>query len=151
MSRETRVELTNMCMLCDGEGRVLVQDKLHPEWPGLTFPGGHVELGESITDSVIREVYEETGLRIEHPRLCGIKQFEQDDGSRYIVFLYRADRFSGELHSSAEGEVFWLERSEFGKHKWSLDFMDLLKIFESEDLSEFFYYKDSGEWKISLV
>ena len=107
--------------------------------------------GESITDSVIREVYEETGLRIEHPRLCGIKQFEQDDGSRYIVFLYRADRFSGELHSSAEGEVFWLERSEFGKHKWSLDFMDLLKIFESEDLSEFFYYKDSGEWKISLV
>ena len=37
MSRETKVELTNMCMLCDGEGRVLVQDKLHPEWPGLTF------------------------------------------------------------------------------------------------------------------
>ena len=45
MSRETRVELTNMCMLCDGEGRVLVQDKLHPYWPGLTFPGGHVEPG----------------------------------------------------------------------------------------------------------
>lgn len=151
MSREVKVELTNMCMVCDGRGNVLVQDKIHPEWPGLTFPGGHVEPGESITQSVIREVYEETGLRIEHPRLCGIKQFEQDDGGRYIVFLYRAESYSGTLHSSGEGEVFWLARSDFDKHKWSLDFSDLLKIFESEDLSEFFYYKDSGEWKISLV
>ena len=57
------VTFTNMCMVCDGD-RVLVQDRLDPAWPGITFPGGHVEEGESFTDAVIREVWEETGLHV---------------------------------------------------------------------------------------
>lgn len=44
------------------------------EGGGLTFPGGHIEKGESFVDSVIREVYEETGLTIENPRICGTKE-----------------------------------------------------------------------------
>ena len=67
-----------------------------------------MEAGEAFADSVIREVYEETGLTIEQPRLCGIKQFRTEENSRYIVLLYRTDKFSGELISSGEGEVFWL-------------------------------------------
>ena len=44
MSRLEEVELTNMCMICDGKGNVLVQDKKnHPTWHGWNFPGGHVE------------------------------------------------------------------------------------------------------------
>ena len=39
-----KVIITNMCMLRDGT-RVLVQDRIDPDWPGLTFPGGHVEQG----------------------------------------------------------------------------------------------------------
>ncbi len=151
MEREELVELTNMCMVTDGRGNMLVQDKMHPEWPGLTFPGGHVEPGESITESVIREIYEETGLRVENPRLCGIKQFEKDSGGRYIVFFYKAENFTGELHSSEEGEVFWVARSELDKYSWGLDFEDMLKVFESDQLSEFYYYKDSGEWKMKLL
>ena len=99
------VTLTNMCMVCDGD-RVLVQDRRDPAWPGITFPGGHVEEGESFTDAVIREVWEETGLRISSPRLVGVKDWYADH-SRYVVFFYRADRFSGVLHSSEEGEVRW--------------------------------------------
>lgn len=103
MDRSERAIFTNMCMVCDGEGRVLVQDRQSPDWPGVTFPGGHVEPGESFTQSVIREVREETGLTVEHPRLCGIKQFQTEQGARYVVLLYRADRFSGTLTSSDEG------------------------------------------------
>ena len=44
MSRTEEVELTNMCMICDGKGNVLVQNKKnHPTWNGWNFPGGHVE------------------------------------------------------------------------------------------------------------
>lgn len=39
--------------------------KTKKEWPDVTFSGGHVEYTESFTQSVIREVKEETGLDIE--------------------------------------------------------------------------------------
>lgn len=73
-------ELTNLCMLTDDEGRILVQDRTDPSWPGICFPGGHVEPGESFVESVIREVREETGLTILDPILCGIKQFPLQGG-----------------------------------------------------------------------
>ncbi|VTS12878.1 MutT/NUDIX family protein [Streptococcus pseudoporcinus] len=40
MSRETATILTNMCMIYDNQGRVLVQDKVGSNWCGITFPGG---------------------------------------------------------------------------------------------------------------
>ncbi|MDD4369118.1 MAG: NUDIX domain-containing protein, partial [Oscillospiraceae bacterium] len=61
MGYQTVVELTNMCMVSQGD-KVLVQDRLDPHWRGITFPGGHVETGESLAEAVIREVKEETGL-----------------------------------------------------------------------------------------
>ena len=82
MGKLERVELTNMCMICDGT-RVLVQDRKNPNWPGITFPGGHVEQGESFVDSVIREVKEETGLDVTDLRLCGIKQYIPAENSTY--------------------------------------------------------------------
>ena len=45
--RTEQVTLTNMCMVYDDNGNVLVQDKVDSDWGGLTFPGGHIEKGES--------------------------------------------------------------------------------------------------------
>ena len=45
--RTEQVTLTNMCMVYDDKGNVLVQDKIDENWGGLTFPGRHVEKGES--------------------------------------------------------------------------------------------------------
>ena len=147
MSRMEEVELTNMCMICDGKGNVLVQNKEnHPFWHGWNFPGGHVERGEYVTPSVIREMKEETGLTIENPKLCGIKEFHKSkDGKRYIVFLYVADQFSGELKSSAEGEVFWYPLSELYQSKELIDgFSEMLTVFTSDEISEV-YYQLSGD------
>ena len=151
MDRSERVIFTNLCMISDGRGNVLVQDRHADDWPGVTFPGGHVEPGESFTQSVIREVQEETGLTIQPPRLCGIKQFQTDANQRYVVLFYRAEQYSGTLTSSDEGEVFWVRRSELGRYRLPVDFEDMLKVFESDQLSEFYYYRDGEDWAHALL
>ena len=145
MARMEEVELTNMCMVCDGKGNVLVQNKQGDRtWHGWNFPGGHVEQGEFVTPSVIREVREETGLTIENPKLCGIKEFRKEqDGKRFIVFLYAASRFSGELRASDEGDVFWYPLSELKRSKELADgFSEMLPVFTSDAISEVFYTKN---------
>ena len=151
MSRSEAAIFTNMCMISDENGNILVQDRKDPDWPGLTFPGGHVEPGESFVESVIREVWEETGLTIENPTLCGIKQFQTNQDERYVVLFYQASRFSGELRSSDEGEVFWIPRDTLNQYVLADDFEDMVKIFESDNLSEFYYYKENGNWKYKLL
>ena len=151
MARTEQAIFTNMCMIEDGEGRVLIQDRKNPNWPGYTFPGGHVEPGESFVGSVIREVWEETGLTIEHPTLCGIKQFQTKEGARYLVLFYKANRFSGTLTSSDEGEVFWLPREELDHSPLASDFAEMLKVFEDDTLSEFYYLPGDEEWHFKLL
>lgn len=151
MAREEKAVFTNMCMVTDGQGNVLVQDRLNPDWPGITFPGGHVEPGEAFTESVIREVQEETGLTIENPVLCGVKQFQTRSDARYVVFFYKAHKYSGILRSSDEGKVFWLPRCELTNQQLAPDMMEMVRVMESDDLSEFYYYKDDGKWNMKLL
>ena len=94
MNRKTSVELTNMCMIYDDKGNVLVEEKLVQNSKGLIFPGGHVESNESVVDSMIREIQEETGLTISNLQFCGIKDWIEFDGSRYMVFLYKTNTYS---------------------------------------------------------
>ena len=151
MSRSEQAIFTNLCMVYDDAGNILVQNRQDPDWPGICFPGGHVEPGESFAESVIREVWEETGLTIEHPILCGTKQFQTEKGERYVVFFYKTDRFSGELRSSDEGEVFWIPRKDLNRYTLCTDFEDMVKVFEDEGLSEFYYYQEDGNWKFKLL
>ena len=144
MARTEVVTITNMCMIYDGT-RVLVQDRADPEWPGITFPGGHVEKGESFTDAV-REVFEETGLRISAPQLCGIKDWSNDDGTRYMVLLYKTNQFRGSLTASDEGEVDWVEMDEMSKMRLASGMDKMLQVFMNDNISEDFFYKENGEW-----
>ena len=149
MSRTEIVTITNMCMICDGD-KVLVQNKVNCDWAGITFPGGHVEKGESFTDAVIREVLEETGLKISSPQLCGVKDWSNEDGSRYMVLLYKTKKFEGNLTSSEEGEVYWLSLEEMARVRLADGMDKMLTVFLNEDISELFFYKQKGEWKSLL-
>ena len=149
MARTEIVTITNMCMVYNGT-KVLVQEKIDDDYCGVTFPGGHVEKGESFTDAVIREVWEETGLRISSPVLCGIKDWSNDDGSRYMVLFYKTDKFEGIVTSSAEGEVYWMELEEMRQSNLADGMDKMLEVFLNEYISEYFFYKENGEWKEEL-
>ena len=72
MHKAEKCILTNICLIYKDD-QILVIDRKKKDWPGLTFPGGHVERNENFNDSVIREVYEETGLKIKKPILKNSK------------------------------------------------------------------------------
>lgn len=133
--------LTNMCMVTNEEGQVLVQ--MHGgNWKGWCFPGGHVEPKESFVESVIREVREESGLTIQHPKICGVKQFFLEDGCRYVVLLFQAREFTGDLRSSSEGEVRWMSLEELEQQPMPAGFREMLPVFLDDSKQELYYWDD---------
>ena len=112
MAEIEKVIFMNMCMVYDHAGRVLALDKVGKSYSGTTFPGGHVEPGETFTESVIREIYEETGLTISNPKLTGIYHW-MTGAVRNVGFLYKTDEYQGKLISSEEGKVYWISGEEF--------------------------------------
>ena len=152
MSRATSTILTNLCLIEDTSKNKVVLQYRSPErykkWSGYAFPGGHIEEGESLVESVIREVYEETGLTIADPKLVAVKDWEPDEGGRYIVFCYKATEYTGQLRSSEEGEVSWVEKDQLEKLDLSYDMLPLLEVMEDPDLSEFYYRKRTdNDWE----
>jgi 8-oxo-dGTP diphosphatase len=103
-------ELANMVMIEDpATGKLLVQKRVK-NWKGYAFPGGHLEDGESVYDSAVREVREETGLIVRNLTPCGIVHwFNRNTGDRYIIFNYKTRDFEGELLSNDEGENIWMD------------------------------------------
>ena len=151
MAREENAIFTVLCMVYDDHGNILVENRKDPDWPGVCFPGGHVEHGESFTEAAIRETFEETGLAVSNLKLCGVKQFQTQKDARYVVFFYKTNQFSGTLQSSDEGEVFWIPRKDLANYPLVEDFMDMLKVMERDDLNEFYYYKDRDQWGLKLL
>ncbi|MFD0618148.1 8-oxo-dGTP diphosphatase [Paenibacillus sp. GCM10027629] len=134
------VEMTNMCMIYDPTtDKVLVQDRIK-SWKGIAFPGGHIEDGESIIDSTIREIKEETGLTISDLELCGIVYWYNDaTGDRYLVFSYRTEVFSGQLlDETEEGRLFWVDKNELSSLPLSEGLKERIPLFLDNKYSEGF-------------
>ena len=103
-------------------------------------------MDETAEQCALRELKEETGLTIERPKLCGVKEWINEDGSRYVVFLFRADQFSGELTSSEEGRVFWLEKDKVLKTNWIWHMDGLMRIMADSEYTEL-YLDAADDWK----
>ena len=83
----------------DDDGRVILLRRGFEPGQGLwTFPGGFVDLGESVEEAAHREVDEELGIAIEVERLVGVYSRAED---RVVLIVYRA-RALGPPHTTPE-------------------------------------------------
>ena len=155
----------DMCMIEDlATGRILVQHRLPKAsnpWCGLTFPGGHVEAGESITASTVREIREETGLTVSNLRMCGVVEWEtigeRADGSpaeveansKYIVFMFRTSTFTGELKSSTEGCMEWMTLDEMRKGGLAPHMEEYIRVLLDEGVPQ--AYGISGRELLTVI
>ena len=128
MNRCESVEFVNMCMIQNGD-KVLVQDRVSPDWPGITFPGGHVERGESFVEAIISEVKEETGLTISKPQLCGIKNWYDDEDYRYVVLFTRQNTLLVSSSLQTKGRFGGKILAIFPSKLATDDMSDMLRVF----------------------
>ncbi|AZV53782.1 NUDIX hydrolase [Bacillus pumilus] len=94
------------------EDQVLLLQKPRRGW--WVAPGGKMESGESVKDSVVREYREETGIYILNPQLKGVFTFiiKEDDQivQEWMMFTFMADSFTGKnVTESEEGILKWHE------------------------------------------
>ena len=138
--------LCNMIKINRGND-VLVLDKVKKYgWVGLTFPGGHVEKVESITESVIREAKEETNLDIENIKYVGmISWYDMGNDDRIVGFLYETDDFSGELiKENVEGTLEFIDYEELKNMDGHSDSMgEIFAIYDGEYSEIVLYYEDN--------
>ena len=138
--------LCNMIKINRGND-VLVLDKVKKYgWEGLTFPGGHVEKIESITESVIREAKEETNLDIENIKYVGmISWYDMGNDDRIVGFLYETDDFSGELvKENVEGTLEFIDYDELKNMDGHSDSMgEIFAIYDGKYSEIVLYYEDN--------
>ena len=104
---------TTLCYIRRGDEILLLHriKKAHDEnegkWIGV---GGKLEEGESPDECLLREVREETGLRLTDWRCRGIVTFVSDRWEGEYMHLFTADGFEGALSDCSEGELKWVPR-----------------------------------------
>lgn len=119
-------------------------DNTHQQ--GIYLPiGGHVEIGESIEDCAIREVEEESGIKIKSLDLKGVTLIRgQATGEHdWINFVFTSSDFTGEPVDGDEGHFEWVDldkiddRNLYPGDKIYLKYIQLYEFFVAD-----FLYKD---------
>ena len=142
-----KVILTNMCMIYDKEKDSILIEERKKNWKGNAFPGGHVEDKESIVESVIREIKEETGLTIKNPKLVGVRDWIEKE-TRTVSLLFTVTEFEGNLiDETDEGRVYWVKRENLNNLEYAYGFKQQLPLFLENKWSEIFSIEENGTWK----
>lgn len=81
------------------KGEILVGKRTGSHAPFYSIPGGHLELGETFEEAAIKEVKEETGLTLLHPKVLGVTNNLRTyarENKHYVSIILLATDFEGE-------------------------------------------------------
>ena len=112
-------------------------DVNHDKWIGV---GGKFEPGEMPEECLLREVMEETGLRLLKYRYRGILTFLADGWEGEYIHLYTADEFEGEITDCEEGVLEWVLKEE----------IESLPIWEGDKIFLRLLREDTGFFSLKL-
>lgn len=142
-----KIILTNMCLIENKETNEVVIIHRIKDWCGIAFPGGHVEEGEPIVPSVIREIKEETNLDIYHLEFCGIRDwYDPILKERNIVFMFKTSDYEGTLlEQNIEGKLEWRRLEDIKKEEYASGLDRELGIFFEKSICEYYSKYDEKE------
>ena len=141
-----------VCYIKGSDGKILFlernkkkNDINHAKFIGV---GGKIEENESPDECVMREVYEETGLKLNNIKLCGLVKYYLNKDYSENMYVYYSDNFSGTLRDCDEGSLHWLTFDEFiSKPHWDGDVLFLQKAIIGEKFSDMKLTYDSNGLK----
>lgn len=110
--------VTNCILVNSTQDHVLLLQKPRRNW--WVAPGGKMEPGETILESVKREFREETGITLLNPEVRGIFTILVEEADRvldeWMLFTFYCDQYEGEQWSvSPEGKLAWIPIKEVAK------------------------------------
>lgn len=139
---ENKTRLYTVCYLeKDDDILMLYRNKMENDinegkWIGV---GGKIEFNESPFECVKREVFEETGLKVNNLFFRGIILFVYGNYNDYI-YVFSSDDFSGNMIDCDEGELHYINRNKvLDLNIWKGDAVFLKKIINKE--MDFFFLK----------
>ena len=140
-NKKQRVAHLNSTVCYLKRGNKVLMLKFTKKW-GQVYapPGGKFEIGESPLDCILREYYEETGLKLINPKLQGMSYWK--DNAEGIIFIYVAKEFEGNLNfKSEEGYIEWINIE---------DLPNLKQFSQNEKFTPYLFKKEIFEGKFLL-
>lgn len=117
--------------------------------------GGHIEKGEDVFSSARREILEETGIQICDLQLCGMVIVDVEEQTGIAIYVFRGEYTSGELISSMEGTLEWINLNNLDEYPLVEDLYTLIpKVMEynikTGPFSALYQYDQKDQLSISF-
>ncbi len=115
--------------------------------------GGHIERDEDVYTAALREVREETALKVEQLRLVGLINIDGDQPAGIMLFVFTATSRLGEPIPSEEGTLEWIARDQLAQIDLVEDLPTILPraLAAAPDALPFYAHYHYDEWERLII